>query len=92
MGTIVIVNRQISYRYYRHQFRPTNATDYAALDRAWNYNRRSELVSANIGTNRYDYAYDTIGNRLWSASNAATNSYSANCLNQNTAILSLDFR
>ncbi len=89
METIVIVNRQISYRYYRHQFRPTNATDYAVLDRAWNYNRRSELVSANTGTNRYEYAYDTIGNRLWSASNDATNSYSANCLNQHTAISNL---
>ena len=74
---------------YDLRSRPTNAMDSAALNRAWNYNRRSELVSANTGTNRYEYAYDTIGNRLWSASNAATNSYSANCLNQHTAISNL---
>ena len=61
--------------------RPTNATDSAALDRAWRYNHRSELASANVGANRYEYAYDTIGNRFWFASNADTNFYSANCLN-----------
>ena len=32
--------------------RPTNATDSAALDRAWRYNHRSELASANVGANR----------------------------------------
>ena len=51
------------------------------------YNRRSELAAANIGTNCYGYAYDTIGNRLWSAENATTNTYTANNLNQYTSIL-----
>ena len=50
------------------------------------YNRRSELAAASVGTNRYGYAYDTIGNRLWSAANSETNSYAANCLNQYTAV------
>ena len=49
--------------------------------------RRSELAAANIGTNCYGYAYDTIGNRLWSAENAATNSFTANNLNQYPSIL-----
>ena len=66
--------------------RPTNATDSVSLVREWLYNRRSELAAANIGTNCYGYAYDTIGNRLRSASNAATNSYTVNCLNQYTSI------
>ena len=66
--------------------RPTNATDSVSLVRDWLYNRRSELAAANIGTNCYGYAYDTIGNRLWSAGNAATNTYAANSLNQYTAI------
>ena len=44
--------------------------------------RRSELAAASIGTNRYGYAYDTIGNRLWSE-----NTYTANNLNQYTTIL-----
>ena len=60
-------------------------TDSVSFVREWLYNRRSELAAASIGTNLYGYAYDTIGNRLWSAENAATNSYTANNLNQYTS-------
>ena len=70
----------------RMRSRPTNATDSVSLVREWLYNRRSELAAANIGTNCYGYAYDTIGNRLWSAENAVTNSYTANNLNQYTSV------
>ena len=63
----------------RHRFRLR--TSYRRL-----YNRRSELAAATVGTDRYGYAYDTIGNRLWSAANAVTNSYTANSLNQYTAV------
>ena len=52
--------------------------------RRWRYNRRSALAAATIGADRYGYAYDSIGNRLWSVANAVTNSYTANCLNQYT--------
>jgi len=47
---------------------------------------RSELAAATIGMSQYDYEYDTIGNRLWSAANAVTNSYTANSLNQYTSV------
>ena len=67
--------------------RPTNATDSVSLVREWLYNRRSELAASSIGTNRYGYAYDTIGNRLWAADNLATNTYAANNLNQYSSIL-----
>ena len=50
------------------------------------HSRRSELAAASVGTNRYGYAYDTIGNRLWSAANSETNSYAANSLNQYTSV------
>ena len=50
------------------------------------YNRRSELVAATVGTDSYGYAYDSIGNRLWSAANDVTKSYTANSLNQYTAV------
>ncbi len=66
--------------------RPTNATDSVSLAREWLYNRRSELAAASVGTNLYGYAYDTIGNRLWSAANAATNFYTANSLNQYASV------
>jgi len=66
--------------------RPTNAVDSVSVAREWLYNRRSELAAAAVGTNLYGYAYDTIGNRLWSAANVATNEYTANSLNQYTSV------
>ena len=42
---------------------------------------RSELAAMTV-RNLYGYAYDTIGNRLWSADNVITNEYDANNLNQ----------
>jgi RHS repeat-associated protein len=53
---------------------------------SFGYNARSEVIGAVIGTNNYGYAYDAIGNRVWSAVNTLTNSYTANCLNQYTAV------
>ena len=67
--------------------RPTNAADSVSVAREWLYNRRSELAAVSVGTNRYGYAYDTIGNRLWSAANVVTNGYAANSLNQYVSIL-----
>ena len=57
--------------------------------RRWLYNRRSELAAATVGADRYGYAYDTIGNRIWSSANTSTNSYAANGLNQYSSISTL---
>lgn len=65
----------------------TNATDSASLAREWQYGRRSELAGAQVGTNRFGYAYDTIGNRTWDVASTVTNSYAANSLNQYATIL-----
>ena len=54
--------------------------------RRWLYNRRPELAGATVGADRYGYAYDSIGNRLWSAANLTTNTYAANSLNQYTLV------
>ncbi len=53
---------------------------------SFTFNSRSEVIGAVIGTNDYGYAYDAIGNRVWSAANTLTNSYTANALNQYTQI------
>ncbi len=58
-----------------------------SLAQEWLYNRRSELAGAQVGTNRYGYAYDTIGNRTWAAANAVTNNYAVNALNQYVSVL-----
>ena len=47
----------------------------------------SSDVAATVGTNRYGYAYDGIGNRIQASANAVTNSYAANGLNQYASIL-----
>ena len=52
--------------------RPTNAIDSVSLVREWLYNRRSEIISAQAGTNLCGYVYDTIGNRDSSVSNGIT--------------------
>jgi len=46
------------------------------------YNERSEVVSAQIGTNQFTHAYDLIGNQTNFVANAATNAYTHNSLNQ----------
>ena len=66
--------------------RLTNANDSVSLARAYLYNRRNELAAATIGTNTFEYAYDTIGNRTVAFANSVTNTYAANALNQYTQI------
>ena len=58
---------------------------------AFGYNDRSEVTSASImgwsqSPARASYGYDGIGNMQQSTFNAATNTYTANCLNQYTSI------
>ncbi|MDD4018694.1 MAG: hypothetical protein PHV28_12215, partial [Kiritimatiellae bacterium] len=53
---------------------------------AFSYNPRSEVSGAVTGTNVFDYAYDGIGNNTVVTVNAAAAVYTANALNQYTAI------
>ena len=46
------------------------------------YNERSEVVSAQIGTNSFAHAYDFIGNQTNFVANAETNTFTHNALNQ----------
>jgi len=50
------------------------------------YNSRSELTAAAMGTNRFDYAYDPIGNRLAATNDGTEWRYAANELNHYTNI------
>ena len=59
---------------------------------AFGYNERGEVASASImgwspSPSATSYGYDGIGNLRQSTFNAATNAYTANCLNQYTSIL-----
>ena len=54
---------------------------------AFGYNSCSELTSATIGSNVCRYAYDGIGNLLWTTNNGIGTAYYTNPLNQYTNIL-----
>jgi RHS repeat-associated protein len=66
--------------------RRTRRIDSGSVTNLFGHNVRSEVVSAVMAVNVCDYAYDGIGNRTVSAVNAVTNTYTANSLNQYTAI------
>ena len=53
------------------------------------YNNRSEVIFSRRGAENAEdaYSYDGIGNLMFSAFNAATNTYTANSLNQYNSIL-----
>ena len=63
----------------------TRGTDTARND-ACGYNYRSELTSATLGTDDFAYSFDNIGNRMTTEELADEIAYSANNLNQYTAI------
>ncbi|MDD2601015.1 MAG: hypothetical protein PHO37_17620 [Kiritimatiellae bacterium] len=50
------------------------------------YNERKELTTAVMSSDEYSHAYDDIGNRRTSSVNAVSSTYTANQLNQYTAI------
>ena len=53
---------------------------------SFGYNARSELTSALLYTNAYGYVVDCIGNRLVSTGGGGETTYTANSLNQYTAV------
>ena len=63
----------------------TRGTDTARND-SFGYNDRSELTSATLGNDNYAYNFDNIGNRITAEELADEIAYSANNLNQYTAI------
>ena len=58
-------------------------------DERYGYNVRGELVLATnvVDGSVFAYAYDDIGNRLWSREFGTNTTYAANCLNQYTNIV-----
>jgi RHS repeat-associated protein len=63
-----------------------DTTPTLTVNNAFGYNLKSEVTSATMGENAYNYDYDPIGNRIYAAFNADTNTYSANALNQYVVI------
>ena len=71
--------------------RRTKRTDYfnsLSVTNDFDYNIRGEITEAIMdnGNESYNYDYDPIGNRKWSQLNTVTNNYTANQLNQYSAV------
>ncbi len=58
------------------------------IENVFGYNLRSELTSAQMGTNSYEYAYAPIGNRIYTIENGVRTDYTASILNQYSSITS----
>jgi len=63
-----------------------DTTQALAVSNTFAYNEKAEVSNAVMGEITYGYVYDDIGNRLESSVNALSSSYTANNLNQYTAI------
>jgi hypothetical protein len=68
----------------------SSASFQLAITNAFDYNIRSEVIEAIMGTNTYNYAYDPIGNRRHASKTTdlgpQTTDYIANELNQYTSV------
>ena len=85
-GTNVVSTFAYEYDAISRRTQRLDTTDSALTTNTFSYNVRSELIDATMGTNTYSYAYDPIGNRQQTVENGLTNLYTANALNQYTAI------
>ena len=67
---------------------PDSGTVFGAnpVENDFAYDLRSQVIGATMGVDQYGYAYDPIGNRLTSTKNQASTTYTANQLNEYTAI------
>ena len=77
------LHRHLRLRRYTYDVlsRPTARTS-SGIASSFAYSDRSEVVSAQIGTNLFAHVYDYIGNQTLFAENAVTNAYTHNALNQ----------
>lgn len=88
-------NTQVTARSYAYDAlgRPLtrgNSKDGSTVNDSFGYNTRSELTSATVNNGAYAYDYDNIGNRAAAVEDssgvASRTEYTANALNQYTAI------
>ena len=85
-GTTLVANRLYSYDTLgRPTVRNTSRQGTVKND-TFGYNNRSELTSATVNGNNYAYDYDNIGNRETATESDITTNYTANELNQYTAV------
>ncbi len=85
-GTTTVVQRGYSYDALGRPLTRTQSRQGGTRNDSFTHNDRSELTAATLGTDAYAYAYDNIGNRLTAQEAEEQTAYTANNLNQYTAI------
>ncbi|MCI7699321.1 MAG: hypothetical protein MSQ05_08030, partial [Akkermansia sp.] len=84
--TTTVVQRGYSYDALGRPLTRTQSRQGGTRNDSFTHNDRSELTAATLGTDAYAYAYDNIGNRLTAQEAEEQTAYTANNLNQYTAI------
>ncbi|MBR5522554.1 MAG: lipid II-degrading bacteriocin, partial [Akkermansia sp.] len=85
-GSTLVTQRSYSYDTLgRPLTRSTNRSGQTVND-SFGYNTRSELTSATVNSTNYGYDYDHIGNRITAEEGESSTEYTANELNQYTAV------
>ena len=85
-GTTLVANRQYSYDTLGHPTARNTSRQGTVKNDSFGYNNRSELTTASVNGNNYAYDYDNIGNRETATESDITTNYTANELNQYTAV------
>ena len=85
-GTTLVANRQYSYDTLGRPTARNTSRQGTVKNDTFGYNNRSELTSATVNGNNYAYDYDNIGNRETATESEITTTYTANELNQYTAV------
>lgn len=91
-GSTLVAQRTYTYDSLGRPLNRSTARSGQTVNDTFGYNNRSELATATVNGGSYAYDYDNIGNRLSSQSSAGAEAdaavveYSANELNQYTAL------
>ncbi len=85
-GSTLVANRQYSYDSLGRPTARNTSRQGTVKNDTFGYNNRSELSTATVNGNNYAYDYDNIGNRETATESDITRNYTANELNQYTAV------
>ncbi len=85
-GTTLVANRLYSYDTLGRPTARNTSRQGTVKNDTFGYNSRSELITATVSDSNYAYDYDNIGNRNTATESEITTSYTANELNQYSAV------
>ena len=85
-STTLVANRQYSYDSLGRPTARNTSRQGSVKNDIFGYNYCSELTTATVNGNNYAYDYDNIGNRETATESDITTNYTANELNQYTAV------